>query len=195
MKGFDLLKIKPAVKQLNRMDFDFAHVSSMQIGEILPVGVYDMVPRDEVKFDFSIFSRLAPLVKPTYGNFKFKTVVGFVPFHMIAADAEAWLAGKTVWEGNTPHHRYFTMLTFVYLFALPANGLATSTGATQANCDFTYVNSGGSRVYLILTNKGKYFYKILCALGYTFPSGVDLQGGSSWNTNVSSKKLSAYPLL
>lgn len=196
MKGFDVLKIKSGVRSRNVMNMEFSHLTTLQIGEIVPLAVFDCVPGDDLpSFDSSYFSRLAPLVKPTYGKFKFKTVTGFVPYHMISADAEAWLAGKTTWEGYTPTHRYFTLNSFFNLFSNSANQLSTAVGATSANCDFTAVSSSGARYYRIFTNKGKFFYKILTALGYSMPSGIDQQVSSAWMTYIANKQFSAYPLL
>lgn len=195
MKGFDFLKIKSAVQSRNKIDLSFSHLTTMQIGEILPLGVVDCIPGDEHKVDYRIFSRLAPLVKPTYGRLSLKTVSAFVPYHMIASDAEAWLAGKTSWEGYTPHHRYFRVIAFFALFTTTANGLMTTVGATQQNCDISYLDSGGQTIYMVFTKKGKYYMKILNALGYSLPSGVDRQSGSSWGTYEGNRNLSAYPLL
>ena len=90
MKGFDTLKVKSGVRARNKMDLSFSHLTTMQFGEIVPLMSMPIVPGDDIKVAANYFSRLAPLVKPTYGKFQFKTVAGFVPYHMIAADAEAY---------------------------------------------------------------------------------------------------------
>lgn len=75
------------------------------------------------------------------------------------------------------------------------NYCITTAGATASNSQFTFINSAGTTVYSLFTNKGRYFVNILNSLGYALPQGVDLQSGSNWLANVSSVKLSAYPLL
>ena len=95
-KGFDVLHVKSAVKTRNKLDLSRTHLTTMNFGEIVPLFVEETVPGDQISVSANYFSRMAPLVKPTYGKFQFKTVSGFVPYHQIADDADAWLAGKTL---------------------------------------------------------------------------------------------------
>lgn len=190
MKGFDVLKVKSAVKSHNKFDLSRTHLTTMNFGEIVPLMAEETIPGDKFSVNADFFSRLAPLVKPTYGKFQFKTVAGYVPYHMIADDAEAWIQGKTAWEGNTPVQRYFTMeslANFVINFCV--------TAGTSANTEFTYTSSAGNVLYRTFTKRGKYWVKVLNALGYALPSAVDLQTSSSWMTDIAPLKLSAYPLL
>ena len=192
MKGFDVLKVKSAVKTRNKFDLSRTHLTTMDFGEIVPLFVEETVPGDKISVSGEYFARLAPLVRPTYGRFSFKTVSAFVPYHQIAVDAEAWLAGKTTMEGQTPHHRY---ITIGGLDEFIRSYCTTTTGATATNADYTYKNSSGTVVYNLFTKTGKYWVKVLNALGYALPSNVDLQTSSTWNTTVKTTKLSAYPIL
>ena len=135
---------------------------------------------------------MAPLVKPTYGKFSFKTVAAFVPYFQIAEDCDAWFAGKTVWEGSTPVQRYFTVKE---LMDFIINHCCTNNGATATNCDFTFIGSGGTAGYRLFTNVGRYWVKVLNSLGYSVPQNCDYRTTSTWFTQVSNYKLSAYPLL
>ena len=81
MKGFDTLKVKSAVKSRNKFDLSRTHLTTMDFGEIVPLLVEETVPGDQISVDATYFSRLAPLVKPTYGKFSFKTVSAYVPYH------------------------------------------------------------------------------------------------------------------
>ena len=109
MKGFDVLKVKSAVKTHNKFDLSKTHLTTMDFGQIVPLFVEETVPGDKFTINSEYFSRMAPLVKPTYGKFSFKTVSAFVPYYMIAEDSDAWMAGKTTWEGTTPLQRSFTV--------------------------------------------------------------------------------------
>lgn len=192
MKGFDVLKVKSAVKSHNKFDLSCSHLTTMNFGEIVPLLAEETVPGDKFKISANYFSRMAPLVKPTYGKFSFKTVAGFVPYHQIAVDADAWFAGKTAWEGQTPNHRYLTieaLATFIRTYCV------TETGATSANCDFVWTGNTGTAHYCLFTTAGKYYVKVLNALGYAVPEGVDLQTTSTWYTTMRTIRLSAYPLL
>ena len=192
MKGFDVLHVKSAVKSRNKMDLSRSHLTTMDFGQIVPLFVEETIPGDKFNVGAEYFSRMAPLVKPTYGKFYFKTVQAFVPYHQLAVDAEAWLAGKTTWEGQTPGHRYFTI---DHLHAFLTSYCLTSTGATATNSVYTYTQSNGTVQYRLFTDEGRYYVKVLNALGYAMPQGVDYQTSSSWYSQVRTTKLSAYPLL
>lgn len=196
MKGFDTLHIKSAVKARNDFDLSRTHLTTMNFGEIVPLFNEETIPGDDISIHAEYFSRMAPLVKPTYGKFQFKTMTSFVPYHQVAEDFEGWIAGKTTVEGETPRFRHFTVDTLVnfYLFGLDAS-LVTGIGADSGTCDFTFIGSDGTVGYRILTTKGKYVNKILNSLGYSIPQGINLQTGSTWYKTEAQEKLSAYPLL
>ena len=190
-KGFDVLHIKSAVKSRNKFDLSRTHLTTMDFGEILPLFVEETVPGDKFTVDSNFFSRLAPLVKPTYGKFAFKTVSAFVPYHQVASDADAWISGKTAFEGLTPHQRFITadsIFNFLYYNCLVSTNVATDS-------EFTYLNGSGTTTYNMFTDKGKYYVKVLNALGYSLPSNVDLQSSSLWTSVLSKQRFSAYPLL
>ena len=192
MKGFDVLKVKSAVKSHNKFDLSKSHLTTMNFGEIMPLYVEETVPGDKFNISADYFSRMAPLVKPTYGKFDFRTVAAFVPYYMVAEDTDAWMAGKTTWEGKTPVLRYFTVYTW---FDFIARQGTNSTAGSATNYDVTYIDGSGNRAYRLFTDKGKYILKIMNALGYALPQNVDIQTSSTWMTTVGTTKLSALPLL
>ena len=177
MKGFDVLKVKSAVKTRNKFDLSCSHLTTMDFGEIVPLYSNELVPGDKFDIDANYFARMAPLVKPTYGKFSFKTVAAFVPYHELAYDAEAWLAGKTVFEGMTPKQRNITLAS-LYSFLADSSISITAvnnSAATIDNCDWHVIDSSGNDVFRVWTPFGKYVVKILNALGYAIPQGIDLQ--------------------
>lgn len=190
MKGFDVLHVKSAVKARNKFDLSRTHLTTMDFGQIIPLLAEETVPGDEFKVNGDFFSRLAPLVKPTYGKFAFKTVSAFVPYYMIAEDCDAWFAGKTSWEGSTPMQRWFTfnaLHNFIQSYC--------TVGGTATDFQYTFVDSSGTQMYRKFSDKGRYWVNILNSLGYALPQGVDLQTTSAWYGTVKDTKLSAYPLL
>lgn len=193
MKGFDVLKVKSAVKAHNKMDLSRTHLTTMDFGQIVPLFAEETIPGDKFNINAEYFSRMAPLVKPTYGKFSFKTVNAFVPYHQIAVDAESWIAGKTTWEGQTPVQRFITVGTLVDFII--DDIIDEDVTATDDNVEFQYINSSGTTVKCVFSNKGRYWVKILNALGYALPQGVDQRTTSIWYTTVRLTKLSAYPLL
>ena len=195
-KGFDTLHVKSAVRSRNKFDLSRTHLTTMNFGEIVPLMCEETVPGDDIKVKGNYFSRMAPLVKPTYGKFQFKTMTAFVPYHQVAEDFDGWIAGKRVYEGENTKFRSFTVNTLVQFYLYGCSGsLMTTVGASATNSQFTYVDSAGVTQYLLFTDKGRYFNKVLNSLGYTLPQGVDLQTSGSWLAGEGSKVLSAYPLL
>ena len=193
MKGFDVIHAKSAVKARNKMDLSAPVLATMEIGQILPLGSWELIPGDDFKVGMNAFSRLAPLVEPTYGKLHFKTVKAFVPYHQIAWDSDAWLAGRTTWEGFTPVGRFFTLEGLSVFYRTYC---ITETGATAQNCDISWNGNGANAPhYGIFTKQGKYFNKILNALGYCFPQNTNLYSGTAWKTRIANIKVSAYPLL
>lgn len=189
MKGFDVLKVNSAVKSRNKFDLSRTHLTTMDLGQIVPLFSEELIPGDKFNVKADFFSRLAPLVKPTYGKFAFKTVSAFVPYFQVAEDCEAWLAGKTVWQGQTPVQRSITLAElFNFILAYTQSG-------TSSSYDIKYEDSNGTMTYVTLTNRGRYFVKILNSLGYSIPQNVNLVVSGNWLNNIGSIKLSAYPIL
>lgn len=192
MNGFDVLHIKSAVRARSKMDLSRSHLTTMDFGQIVPLFSEELIPGDKFNVSAEYFSRMAPLVKPTYGKFSFKTISAFVPYHQLAYDVDAWMTGKLSYEGQTPHTRYITIGDLAEFIRV---NCADTTGATASNCDFSYIGSSGTTYYMLFTTLGRYYVKVLNSLGYAVPQGVNYQTSSSWNSVIRNIKLSALPLL
>lgn len=180
-KGFDTLRVKSAVKSRSKINLDFTHLTTMDFGQIVPLMAREMVPSDDFSVSADYFSRMAPLARPTYGKFQFKTMTSFVPYHQIADDADAWITGKTLWEGFATKHRYFTVGDLLIFFR---NNSFESPG----NPDYVSFDVETSQQEARnFTSAGRFYYKVLTALGYSLPENPSL--------SVYYKKFSAYPLL
>lgn len=192
MDGFDVLHVKSAIQARNKIKLHNTHLTTGDFGQVLCLKCQETIPGGDYPLDATFFCRTAPLVKPTYGKFAFKTVNAFVPFHQVAYDADAYTDGKTVFEGQIPLPRYFTIYN---LAVFVINYCCTSTGASATNSQLTYTGSDGTVYYRLFTNVGRYYVKILNQLGYAIPEGIDLQTSSVWYTDVAPTKLNAYPFL
>lgn len=191
MKGFETLHVKSAVKSHNKFDLSRTHLTTGDFGQITPLFCEETVPGDKFTIDANYFSRMAPLAKPTYGKFSFHTMAGYVPYYQVADDAEAYIAGKTTWEGATPVLRYITPFD-IFLFV---KNYCTESAATAG--DFNYLDASGNPAYANFTNVGRFYVKVLNALGYSLPEGADQRSNGTWRSasGAGSMKLSAYPLL
>lgn len=198
MKGFDSIRAKSAVKVREPEDLSRSHQTTMDFGQIGVLMHEETVPGDKFTLKSSYFSRMAPLVKPTYGKFSFNTATFFVPYYQVADDAEAFFAGKTTFNGNTVYQRYITMQNlagFYELGQVSTDVTSDVVAGTRTEWDYAFVNSGGTQKYRAFTATGKYWNNILTQLGFAVPQGVDWQANSAWRSDVSNYKLSAYPLL
>ena len=188
MKGFDFLHIKPASSKLEPHDLSFDHLTTMDFGQIVPLACIESVPRDSFRLHGTFFSRLTPLVKPTYGRFYFKTASFFVPEFMLADESESFHAGNNTFEGVTANLRYFTYLDY-FLF------IYYNSASSPQDYDFSFTDSAGNYVHRKFTHQARYFIKVLNALGYALPENVDQRTTSEWYSRFASKKLNAMPLL
>lgn len=186
---FSTLHVKSAVKSHNKFDLSQTHLTTLNFGQIVPLLAEETIAGDKFNVNGKYFSRMAPLAKPTYGQFSFHTVASFVPYHQIADGIDAFMAGNLSWEGEIPDSRYITWRELV-LFLVD-----NSSTVTDASYDFAYTTGTGTFTKKKLTEKGKYILKVLNSLGYNIPQNVDMQTSSDWNTQVGLSHLSALPLL
>jgi len=192
MKGFDKLHVKSAVKAHNKFDLSRTHLTTAEFGQIIPLMYEETIPGDKFNIQANFFSRLAPLVTPTYGKFSFKTVSIFVPYYQVADDVEAWLDGLNTWEGSTPDSRYITVADLALLATDASLGSVVNNASTG---DFKYY-SNGTLTTTRFNTFGKYVFKVLNSLGYALPQGADVNPLSSWSSSgYGTTKLSALPLL
>lgn len=210
MKGFDRLHVKSAIKSRKKFDLSQSHLTTMDFGQPMPLYIKAMVPGDMFNINAQYFARLAPLVKPTYGRFSFRTATYFVPLYQLADDADAFMMNMSSFEGSTPKLRYISYPDYVSFIASIGTPISVGSGEVDkedgyiydANdnrvktYDFKYVNSSGTTVRVQYSTKiSKFYIKVLTALGYSFPSEADLQTSSSWMGYYSSKNLNAMPIL
>ena len=140
--GFDKLNVKSAVKSRNKFDLSRTHLTTMDFGQIVPLFCEETVPGDKFNVNATYFSRMAPLVKPTYGKFYFKTMESFVPYYQVCDGIDAWFAGDSTFEGESTQSRYITQRGLLALFCEIAAGLTTEVSsadtATGAWYDIKY---------------------------------------------------------
>lgn len=198
--GFNQLHVKSAVKSHNKFDLSRTHLTTMDFGQIVPLFAEETVPGDKFTVNASYFSRMAPLVKPTYGKFSFRTMTVFVPYYQVAEGIDGFMSGSKTWKGSASASRYMDMQVILGLFTSSGNGYINTVTATNvasgAWYDITYIDNAGTQRYYALTSKGKFVMKVLNALGYVWHEGIDLQTGSAYmNSGLYNSNLSALPIL
>lgn len=80
------MKIKnqsAVVQRKNRIPFDIRHITTLGVSDIRVTGIVKMEQNDRIFGNISQFSRLSPLVAPTFGNFNIRTHAFWVPLRTI----------------------------------------------------------------------------------------------------------------
>lgn len=172
MKALETLHLNDAAGKKNKFDLSRSHLTTLEIGEILPILHEDLVPGDSFNIGESVFARLAPLSVPTYGSFYFKTASMFVPYYQLFEGAEAFFAGKTVSRGKTINMPKIRKGTILSLLILPGMSINPASVTSTADYDFCFTTNSNVVEYRKLTRKGKYVYKVLRSLGYQIPNCV-----------------------
>ena len=195
MKSFDVLRVKPALKSRSKLDLSFPHLTTEAIGQIQPLMSKRLYPGDMWNVVAQYFSRVAPLLVPTYGRLDSKVAAYFVPCHQVAEDADAYFDGMTSYMGQTPLLRHFTVGSFTAAFFPKENplfGAESPSELSDANdFDFSVSDEEMGVLYFKLTPYGRWMYKFMSSLGYQFASNPN-QGTEG---DVSTKKLNAFPFL
>ena len=196
MASFKTLNVKSAVKSKSKVDLSCSHLTTAEIGQIIPYWCQEVVPDTDFKHvKGNIFARLAPLVKPSYGKMYFKTLEAFVPYFQVADGIDAWMTGRSTWLGKTPSSRFINRITLLNYFIYASTEVSAANVAAGYWYDFTCYNSSGTQKYYALTKVGKFARKILNSLGYEIPVNASLQTSSAWYKGIGAENISALPLL
>ena len=186
------LHLKSAVQSHSRFDLSCHHLTTMDFGQIVPIFVqHEIVPGDSFNIKNNVFARLAPLAVPTYGNCYFKTASFFVPYHQVAYDMEAFLAGDEYFNGKLANNRsvpYCVLLgTLLNLPKMARPETIVPSDLSSIDSKYVYIDDGSdisdlsvvyndgsvSRFYRYrFTTLGRYYVKVLASLGYLFPTFV-----------------------
>lgn len=192
-KGFDKVHIKDAVKSHSRFDLSRRHITSLNIGQILPMCTDELVPNDVFNVNHSVFARVAPMVVPTYGDVQFRTQTVFVPYHQVFEGIDSFIGGQAKYKGRTLKMPVIT-LQELFLFFQGISSEVSSPSSTDGY-DWEYRNNGSTTVYYKFSEQGKYFYKVMRCLGYAIPRNINTASSSVWTTTDSKMTVSALPLL
>ncbi|QCS35972.1 major capsid protein [Capybara microvirus Cap1_SP_70] len=158
-----LLHIKSGVKSRNKFDLSREHYTTIDFGQVLPIFHEDIIAGDQYNINPHFFSRLSPLVLPSYGKVSFRTIPMFVPYHQVYENYEAWLVGKKVDKGRSVGLPVIKMRDLMEYFA--KNNCYEDVTADVAY-DIVRYGTSNTPIYSRFNNKGRYIYKVLRMLGY-----------------------------
>lgn len=104
-------------RKKSRFDLSSTHITTMDFGKLVPTNIIDCVPGDNMKINYKMFSRMSPLVVPTFGSFQMRTRSFFVPYRLLTDSFENFMSqakdislpSELPWVGNTQLIDYFTI--------------------------------------------------------------------------------------
>lgn len=187
------LNLKSASQGLYHHTYKPSTIISIDFSQLNALKVIEVNPRDRfTKIHGSGFLRLAPQVFPPYGKCYVKTAAFFVPEHQLLEYADAFHQNMNQYKSKAclmPRMRAFDVNRLFSLDNTIGVSLALSTLVDSSTnpvddrdlpavntFDFHNViedpdNAGAPLFrYYKLTERGRYFYKVLKTLGYDFVS-------------------------
>lgn len=184
--------VSPAASTSSPVDLSQSHITTLDFGQVLPVSVFETLPRDNHSVDISSYIRLSPLVFPTFGQFDLTYSTFYIPYFQIWKYFDDFVSGSKSNGSVNLVHPYFSREAFVTSFSRSAYGRQTNK---VSEADFSYVGASAtsdSGTHYVFTTVGKYCYKVLQMLGYQIESGADMRPGSDY---LNGPQISALPLL
>ena len=149
------LNLKPAASSMSHHSFNVSSITSLDLGELLPIRVIETVKKDYFsKFEGHGILRLAPQVFPTYGKCFLKTAAFFVPEYQLIETSDAFHSNMKTWKGKNVVLPHFSSTDINYLFCQSSqlgqlsSAVATNVSDPTANTvpaidtyDFMYIDN------------------------------------------------------
>lgn len=190
-----------AVKTRSQMDLSHVTIASQDFGNIVPISCQYLVPGDEFNINVSEFTRVLPMVNPTFAKVDSVVRAFAVPINYIWKGFNNFISGspRTVavnsQASSVPNVPTFLLTDLRSIFMYESFSTVIGEGDSfEDSYDFMAGNGSPSvKTYYKFTAKGKKVYKLLCGLGYNvnFSDSSDV----SFNVIYSNVKVSLLPLL
>ncbi|AXH75425.1 MAG: major capsid protein [Microviridae sp.] len=179
MKFFDSIQIN----RPKRSKFDLSHENklTLNMGELIPILVQEIIPGDSFKAQSEIIARFAPMIAPMYQRINISTHYFFVPNRLVWNEWEQFITGGE--EGTAqPVAPYFDTLANVGL-DLKAGSLADYMGmpSNQAGTGATInqkISSIPFRAYQMIYNEYYRDQNLCPKIVYPITSGAETAGNA-----------------
>ena len=203
MSSYTNASVKTATEQFHGADLSTDSLVTLDFFRMVPLHVQPVMPKAKYRVKYGTEIRVAPLVKPMFGNMQATYRSYFVPYRVIFENWNAFITDSV--ENNTkvsqvPH---FNVATFLEQFRDDATICTNEIAAVDSSGEFTvrydfvypdYSRSAGSQLRgCVFTEKGRRIYQVLVGLGYNFPFGVAVQSDGYISENLG--QLSLLPLM
>lgn len=201
---------------LQKFDLSNTNFTTMDFAQLVPVQIFDCVPKDQFELYLRVLSRVAPMVFPTYGDIGLRLISAWVPYYLLADDATSYITGIKYHGGKLSKGRFLTQDQLDILVwsdayhdgtAYYSSNYLTYVGSSEATSSspgvykpesldglFIKYNSGantgqkGIIQYFRLNSKGKYLVKVLENLGYRVNNVLSFYLGSGHPDYISSTR-------
>lgn len=184
-----------AKKRRYNHDRSTLHVTTLDFGRIICSNILPLLSGDKASVDVQQFYRMQPLVVPTFGSAYLRTHAFFVPYRIIAPDWENWYEDT---QDATLTKVIPSFSNWHLTSALISGGFATRVATyssisamRDSTCDFVVNNTATTWLGYNFTERGRWIYQVLCALGYA-PCFSTNEYASAFTDHT---PMSALPLL
>lgn len=189
MSSYNNASVKTATEQYHGADLSTDSLVTLDFFRMIPLHVQPVMPKAKYRVKYGTEIRVAPLVKPMFGDMQATFRSYFVPYRVIFENWNAFITDtveNNVKVSKVPH---FDVGAFLSEFRDDATICTNEIAAVDAAGEFTvrydfvypdYSRSAGSQLRgCVLTEKGRRIYQILIGLGYNFPfaMAIDSSGG------------------
>ena len=181
-------KSKVNVAVSNNHDFDLSRqvVTTHDFGRVKPIECRYMVPGDKFNYRVSSFTRLLPMVSPTFGKIDTIQRAYFVPIRSLFSSIYDWLSNQPIevedgqWSSDSIVP-YCTMFDFVQAFVgNPALTIQVDPEGTPTAAEFDiYCDYAVNSIHLVtdwttantpdyykFTSEGRKLYDFFVSLGF-----------------------------
>lgn len=161
--------IKSAVGKLSQHNLSHDFLLSHDFGQLLPCLCLPLLPRDKMRINVRAFSRVSPMIFPTYGYCNLVTNFHTVQYSQLWRDFDSFVTGLRA-VGNSVIH--FPVISSSALNELFYRDILYYEGdADSENHELTIVD-GDTTKYAFFSLTGRYVRKLLHCLGYPVPTTI-----------------------
>lgn len=180
MSSYTNASVKTAVEQFHGADLSTDSLVTLDFFRMVPLHVQPVMPKAKYNIRYGTEIRVAPLVKPMFGNMQATYRSYFVPYRVIFENWNAFITDTVENNVKVTFVPRFDVANFLRDVRVDAtfctNEIASTdpdTGEFTVRYDFVYPDysrSAGSQLRgCVLTEKGRRIYQILLGLGYNLP--------------------------
>lgn len=163
----------------SKLDVSSTHITTGSFMNLQPVYYRHMLPGEHIKGVGNVLSRLAPVSVPTYGRCRINMRAFFVPFRCVMPNWNEFIVDTVASNVSSssivpsspvlPNVVIVTLFTTLFsqsnlgVFSRKLDPNDAVDGAIITNNLYDFSSSSN---YYVFTRIGRWFYKLLCSLGY-----------------------------